>query len=46
MDAMAVQYARELALWGIENLDHRSGAFNGAPITFAHSGTARRQAAR
>jgi NAD(P)-dependent dehydrogenase (short-subunit alcohol dehydrogenase family) len=39
MDAMAVQYARELALWGIETSIIVPGAFTGGTNHFAHSGT-------
>src|SRR5246127_4876885 len=39
MDAMAVQYARELALWGIEASIIVPGAFTGGTNHFAHSGT-------
>ena len=39
MDAMAVQYARELALWGIEASVIVPGAFTGGTNHFAHSGT-------
>src|SRR5207245_10053219 len=39
MDAMAVQYARELALWGIETSIIAPGAFTGGTNHFAHSGT-------
>src|SRR6266404_1821837 len=39
MDAMAVQYARELALWGIETSIIVPGAFIGGTNHFAHSGT-------
>jgi len=39
MDAMAVQYARELALWGIETSIVVPGAFTGGTNHFAHSGT-------
>src|SRR6201988_559587 len=38
-DAMAVQYARELALWGIETSIIVPGAFTGGTNHFAHSGT-------
>src|SRR5229473_2508604 len=38
MDAMAVQYARELALWGIETSIIVPGAFTGGTNHFAHSG--------
>src|SRR2546429_429172 len=37
MDAMAVQYARELALWGIETSIIVPGAFTGGTNHFAHS---------
>src|SRR5260221_1840231 len=37
MDAMAVQYARELALWGIESSIIVPGAFTGGTNHFAHS---------
>ena len=36
---MAVQYARELALWGIETSVIVPGAFTGGTNHFAHSGT-------
>src|ERR1700693_3884015 len=39
MDAMAVQYARELALWGIETSIIVPGAFTGGTNHFPHSGT-------
>jgi hypothetical protein len=39
MDAMAIQYARELALWGIETSIIVPGAFTGGTSHFAHSGT-------
>ena len=39
MDAMAVQYARELTLWGIETSIIVPGAFTGGTNHFAHSGT-------
>src|SRR5882757_6288514 len=39
MDAMAVQYARELALWGIETSIIVPGAFTGGTNHFAHSGS-------
>jgi len=39
MDAMAIQYARELALWGIETSIIVPGAFTGGTNHFAHSGT-------
>ena len=39
MDALAVQYARELALWGIETSIIVPGAFTGGTNHFAHSGT-------
>ena len=39
MDAMAVQYARELTLWGIETSIVVPGAFTGGTNHFAHSGT-------
>jgi NAD(P)-dependent dehydrogenase (short-subunit alcohol dehydrogenase family) len=38
MDAMAVQYARELARWGIETSIIVPGAFTGGTNHFAHSG--------
>src|SRR5262249_34913666 len=38
MDAMAVQYARELALWGIETSIIVPGAFTSGTNHFAHSG--------
>ena len=38
MDAMAVQYARELALWGIETSIIVPGAFTKGTNHFAHSG--------
>jgi NAD(P)-dependent dehydrogenase (short-subunit alcohol dehydrogenase family) len=39
MDAMAVQYARELARWGIETSIVVPGAFTKGTNHFAHSGT-------
>jgi NAD(P)-dependent dehydrogenase (short-subunit alcohol dehydrogenase family) len=39
MDAMAVQYAREMALWGIETSIIVPGAFTSGTNHFAHSGT-------
>ncbi|HEY0178381.1 MAG TPA: oxidoreductase, partial [Dokdonella sp.] len=39
MDAMAVQYARELARWGIETSIIVPGAFTSGTNHFAHSGT-------
>jgi NAD(P)-dependent dehydrogenase (short-subunit alcohol dehydrogenase family) len=39
MDALAVQYARELALWGIETSIIVPGAFTNGTNHFAHSGT-------
>jgi len=39
MDALAVQYARELVLWGIETSIIVPGAFTGGTNHFAHSGT-------
>ena len=39
MDALAVQYARELALWGIETSIIVPGAFTRGTNHFAHSGT-------
>ena len=39
MDALAVQYARELALWGIETSIIVPGVFTGGTNHFAHSGT-------
>ena len=39
MDAMAVQYARELALCGIETSIIVPGTFTGGTDHFAHSGT-------
>jgi NAD(P)-dependent dehydrogenase (short-subunit alcohol dehydrogenase family) len=39
MDALAVQYARELALWGIESSIIVPGAFTSGTNHFAHSGT-------
>src|SRR5438445_9938255 len=39
MDAMAVIYARGLALWGIETSIIVPGAFTGGTNHFAHSGT-------
>src|SRR5258706_788445 len=38
MDAIAVQYARELARWGIETSIIVPGAFTGGTNHFAHSG--------
>jgi NAD(P)-dependent dehydrogenase (short-subunit alcohol dehydrogenase family) len=38
MDALAVQYARELARWGIETSIIVPGAFTGGTNHFAHSG--------
>jgi NAD(P)-dependent dehydrogenase (short-subunit alcohol dehydrogenase family) len=38
MDAMAVQYARELARWGIETSIIVPGAFTGGTNHFAHAG--------
>src|SRR5215470_3919745 len=38
MDAMAVQYARELALWGIETSIIVPGAFTSGTNHFAHAG--------
>jgi NAD(P)-dependent dehydrogenase (short-subunit alcohol dehydrogenase family) len=38
MDAMAVQYARELTRWGIETSIIVRGAFTGGTNHFAHSG--------
>lgn len=38
MDALAVQYARELALWGIESSIIVPGAFTRGTNHFAHSG--------
>jgi NAD(P)-dependent dehydrogenase (short-subunit alcohol dehydrogenase family) len=38
MDAIAVSYARELALWGIETSIVVPGAFTGGTNHFAHSG--------
>src|SRR6266487_6890504 len=38
MDVMAVQYAHELALWGIETSIIVPGAFTGGTNHFAHSG--------
>ena len=38
MDALAVQYARELALWGIETTIVVPGAFTKGTNHFAHSG--------
>src|SRR5258708_17163348 len=43
MDAMAVQYARELALWGIETSIIVPGAFTGGTNHFAHSRTPARK---
>lgn len=39
MDALAVQYARELALWGIETSIVVPGAFTKGTNHFAHSGS-------
>ena len=39
MDAMAVQYARELARWGIETSIVVPGAFTKGTNHFAHSGS-------
>src|ERR1700678_4150439 len=39
MDALAVQYARELALWGIETSIVVPGAFTSGTNHFAHAGT-------
>lgn len=39
MDAIAVQYARELSRWGIETSIIVPGAFTGGTNHFAHSGT-------
>ncbi len=39
MDAIAVQYARELALWGIETSIIVPGAFTSGTNHFAHAGT-------
>lgn len=39
MDAMATQYARELALWGIETSIIVPGAFTSGTNHFAHAGT-------
>jgi NAD(P)-dependent dehydrogenase (short-subunit alcohol dehydrogenase family) len=39
MDALAVQYARELALWGIETSIIMPGAFTKGTNHFAHAGT-------
>ena len=36
---MAVRYARELAMWGIETSTIVHGAFTGGTNHFAHSGT-------
>jgi NAD(P)-dependent dehydrogenase (short-subunit alcohol dehydrogenase family) len=44
MDAMAVQYARELARWGIETSIVVPGAFTKGTNHFAHSGTPADQA--
>jgi NAD(P)-dependent dehydrogenase (short-subunit alcohol dehydrogenase family) len=41
MDALAVQYARELARWGIETSIIVPGAFNKGTNHFAHSGRPR-----
>jgi hypothetical protein len=38
MDALAVQYARELALWGIETSIIVAGAFTKGTNHFAHAG--------
>src|SRR6202162_3419575 len=38
MDALAVQYARELSLWGIETSIIVPGAFTKGTNHFAHSG--------
>jgi NAD(P)-dependent dehydrogenase (short-subunit alcohol dehydrogenase family) len=38
MDALAVQYARELARWGVETSIIVPGAFTGGTNHFAHSG--------
>ncbi len=38
MDALAVQYARELTRWGIETSIIVPGAFTGGTNHFAHSG--------
>jgi NAD(P)-dependent dehydrogenase (short-subunit alcohol dehydrogenase family) len=38
MDVMAVQHARELALWGVETSIVVPGAFTGGTSHFAHSG--------
>jgi NAD(P)-dependent dehydrogenase (short-subunit alcohol dehydrogenase family) len=38
MDAMATQYARELALWGIETSIIVPGAFTSGTMHFAHAG--------
>ncbi len=38
MDAIAVQYARELSRWGIETSIIVPGAFTGGTNHFAHSG--------
>src|ERR1700759_3193181 len=39
MDAMAVQYARELTRWGIETSIIVPGAFTGGTNHFAHAGS-------
>lgn len=39
MDALAVQYARELALWGIETSIVVPGAFTSGTNHFAHAGS-------
>src|SRR6266852_5246467 len=39
MDAMAVVYARELSLWGIETSIIAPGAFTGGTNHFAHAGS-------
>jgi len=39
MDALAVQYARELTLWGIETSIVVPGAFTSGTNHFAHAGT-------
>ncbi len=44
MDAMAVQYARELARWGVETSIIVPGAFTKGTNHFAHSGTPEDQA--
>jgi hypothetical protein len=38
MDALAVQYARELTLWGIETSIEVPGAFTSGTNHFAHAG--------